>query len=848
MKEFLDLLKNKKTLVGLIVLGVLGLGLFAGTNLIRQQQIIKSRATGQVCVPGSYDRHCTRQCGGCAANAGEMEVKQCKSDGTGYNPSFGECSTVCTGACSTNPSPLPPGSGSTGNLIDCKGTFTPSELGINNPRVCNRLHQYTSNNCERRCDTKNDCPQNTDQPRYIDPGTSNWCYEFKDNDNDRTNNNRCLQLRYIGSGTETSCAQGETGTGGICSATVTGKPQLSAACAVCINTNKPGLENSIRVLNTSLFAGCGNPQLLSFWCSDGLSPGAAAECNALKTGACASVCSAVGGPGGKYTVSGKVFGADGTTPVSGVNVEVWNDLNPAQSRSNTTNANGVFTVSDFIDNGKAYAVRIPKANTTITKVSTTNNTSSRQFAGQFAGQNTPLGNESYEFQLTTDTVCATACNFKIEAATTGTIGGKVVNASGTGVNGVKVWIKDEAGINSGACGGACDNGKYKSVTTNAEGRFSGQVTIGSHGYWVRIPRGIPTLGDDNNINDAIFTSASVAYERQPFNNTNKGCETQCNFTVQLVPSFPTKVRIANSQNGLPSSQQIYDFSGQYTPSNPLIIRDWLLDDGSGPKTVYIQFGFGTGADFQWDTQHTYSSEAVTYNPTPSPSPITCTGFVPDLTAEGQKTVGGILIPVYKTNDASGAQAKRLIVTSTPANVAVAEPTFTKDPDTASALEFVKQQNNPDWFVNIPANNTATPNEYTLSATVTGQTSQCPRFIIRVPAASVGGCVCSGANTCTSACPLTKLSNGSYADPIKCSPPSRIFVSSPSETQKNAWCNWPKRLWGDADGDGDVDDTDYLYYLGALRGEKIPPGFNPDFDGNGDIGLTDVDIWSLGKGK
>lgn len=45
MKEFLDLLKNKKNRIGLLVLGLLIFGITAGVYLVRQQQIIKSKAT-----------------------------------------------------------------------------------------------------------------------------------------------------------------------------------------------------------------------------------------------------------------------------------------------------------------------------------------------------------------------------------------------------------------------------------------------------------------------------------------------------------------------------------------------------------------------------------------------------------------------------------------------------------------------------------------------------------------------------------------------------------------------------------------------------------------------------------
>lgn len=44
MSDFLDFFKQKKNLVNLLLLGILVLALPLGVNLIRQQQIIKSRA------------------------------------------------------------------------------------------------------------------------------------------------------------------------------------------------------------------------------------------------------------------------------------------------------------------------------------------------------------------------------------------------------------------------------------------------------------------------------------------------------------------------------------------------------------------------------------------------------------------------------------------------------------------------------------------------------------------------------------------------------------------------------------------------------------------------------------
>ena len=39
----------------------------------------------------------------------------------------------------------------------------------------------------------------------------------------------------------------------------------------------------------------------------------------------------------------------------------------------------------------------------------------------------------------------------------------------------------------------------------------------------------------------------------------------------------------------------------------------------------------------------------------------------------------------------------------------------------------------------------------------------------------------------------------------------------------------------------VDNTDYLYYVTAVNGGKIPPNINLDFDGDGAVGVTDRTI-------
>ena len=52
---------------------------------------------------------------------------------------------------------------------------------------------------------------------------------------------------------------------------------------------------------------------------------------------------------------------------------------------------------------------------------------------------------------------------------------------------------------------------------------------------------------------------------------------------------------------------------------------------------------------------------------------------------------------------------------------------------------------------------------------------------------------------------------------------------------------PKKIQGDANCDGQVDSTDYFYYVAAVNGGQIPANVSPDFNGDGEVGLTDRTI-------
>ncbi len=87
----------------------------------------------QVCTPGSYNKRCSGNCSGCAANAGEQVVKQCNSSGTGWDPEYGQCSTDCAGPCGVQqpvePQPTSiPGHGG-----------TPPNVTITSPASSNRI-------------------------------------------------------------------------------------------------------------------------------------------------------------------------------------------------------------------------------------------------------------------------------------------------------------------------------------------------------------------------------------------------------------------------------------------------------------------------------------------------------------------------------------------------------------------------------------------------------------------------------------------------------------------------------------------------------------------------------------
>lgn len=98
---------------------------------------------------------------------------------------------------------------------------------------------------------------------------------------------------------------------------------------------------------------------------------------------------------------------------------------------------------------------------------------------------------------------------------------------------------------------------------------------------------------------------------------------------------------------------------------------------------------------------------------------------------------------------------------------------------------------------------------------------------------VPGCTCSS-DSCTTQCVFRPLSSAA----MKCSLSTSLFPTVPSTSDKNFWCQRSLRSRGDADGNGVINTTDYFYYVAAANGGKIPVTANPDFNGDGEVGLAD----------
>lgn len=99
------------------------------------------------------------------------------------------------------------------------------------------------------------------------------------------------------------------------------------------------------------------------------------------------------------------------------------------------------------------------------------------------------------------------------------------------------------------------------------------------------------------------------------------------------------------------------------------------------------------------------------------------------------------------------------------------------------------------------------------------------------------CVCAAAGTCATACffdkfATTTTSPYAYSNPIKCNLGADLFMSTPTQADKDKWCRNYYRTKGDANGDGKANLMDYFYFLSARSGQNLPPSVNVDFDGDG----------------
>lgn len=468
--------------------------------------------------------------------------------------------------------------------IACKSTYAPSELGIGDCRICNRLHQFVlkaplkggTGTCEQNdtCTKSEDCQQNTDQPKYVDPVQSRWCFGFKDGA-------RCVQLRYIGDEKEPSCRTGDvprptqcdSGGGGPCDLG-NQTPGLTEDCATCIATNEAGTINSIRSATGQ--SGCSNQKVLNFWCNGGVSAEGSASCARRK-----SNCSACSGTGGNPAA---------TSPGSASCTTGNFDSNLCRSCANSVWAAEGSNWGDSNTNKAAWCACARKYNPTT---------------------------KTYP-AAEIDRVCAVdkspAPTAAPTAALTATIQGVVVDDKGKGVKGVKVWVRDEGSATK------YRGGPYKSVITGDDGKYSAPVTIGPDGYFVRVPNSDAKNADGTPIadgvsNDAFFSvedkntlppadisdndTKHKSYEFQPFNNVSKGCWNDCNFTVKLRPAATTVAfRIAESPADLDkASWQDYTADGMTVPVE-------FKDGTPGPKFVWVDFKDSTGKTERRNTQIT----------------------------------------------------------------------------------------------------------------------------------------------------------------------------------------------------------------------------------------------------
>lgn len=197
-------------------------------------------------------------------------------------------------------------------------------------------------------------------------------------------------------------------------------------------------------------------------------------------------------------------------------------------------------------------------------------------------------------------------------------------------------------------------------------------------------------------------------------------------------------------------------------------------------------------------------------------------------------------------------------TVTPTNTPTRTPTPTNTP-TNTPTRTPTPTNTP---TNTPTRTPTPTNTATPTATPTNVPCLC-----NTSARNITGN--APVNFCTSTCNFNKLQGFQYgvvdqANPntrwISCSLSSGLFSvtptgdpSNPNKVMQDDWCNHPFRTSGDANGINRADQTtqsineievvgrDYYYYMRAVNGGEIPSNVNPDFNGDGEIGVSDREL-------
>ena len=95
------------------------------------------------------------------------------------------------------------------------------------------------------------------------------------------------------------------------------------------------------------------------------------------------------------------------------------------------------------------------------------------------------------------------------------------------------------------------------------------------------------------------------------------------------------------------------------------------------------------------------------------------------------------------------------------------------------------------------------------------------------------CGCESDNFCSTSC---SFSGRAASDRASCD--RDIGYGPIFDSDKKSYCLRSFRTEGDADGDGQITPLDYFYYRQAVDGGKLPPGVNPDFNGDAVVSYSD----------